>query len=106
MVEGPVKADSNRGIPIPPWLRDDLMEMLKARGSPLPWASTTDPLFVNTKGRPINRDSFQAKIMRPAIGRALEKAPRPASSSPRRSSGPTTCATPASPSCSPAVRIS
>ena len=34
-----------------------------------------DKLFVNRPSRPVNADTFQHKIMKPAIKRALEKAP-------------------------------
>jgi integrase len=80
MVEGPVKADGNRTIPIPEWLRDDLVKMLEARGIPrrkdgsFAWVPEGERLFMNKQGRPINRDTFQAKIIRPAIARAIKVA--------------------------------
>jgi integrase len=79
MVEGPVKADGNRTIPIPAWLRDDLVAMLKTRqpadSLPSVWRRPGDWLFLNQHGHPVNRDTFQCKIMRPAIRRALQKDP-------------------------------
>jgi len=69
-VEGPVKEDSNRSVPIPAWLRDDLEAMLKARYGSLNWRRDDDYLFLNGHHQPVNRDTFQQKIMRPAIERA------------------------------------
>lgn len=77
MVQGTVKADSNRDVPIPPWLRDDLEAMIQARFPGVPpkvWRKSADFLFLNKDGRPVNRDTFQSKHIAPAIQRTLELA--------------------------------
>jgi integrase len=66
-VDGPTKTEAaERTIPIPRWLCDDLGDMLASRDQ----VSRTDHLFVNQQGRPVNRDTFRAKIIRPALRRA------------------------------------
>ena len=63
-VAGPVKSDAgHRTIPIPQWLCEELAADL-ARRAPV---RRGDPLIVNTQGRAVNRDSFRAKVVRPAL---------------------------------------
>jgi len=67
-VEGPTKTDAgDRTIPLPGWLCDELAAMLAGRHV---HPSPDDHLFVNKEGRPINRDTFRAKIIRPALRKA------------------------------------
>lgn len=64
-VEGSTKSDAGqRVIPLPRWLCEDLAAMLAARGAPL---AADAPLFVNKDGRALNRDTFRARIVRPAL---------------------------------------
>jgi integrase len=66
-VYGPVKSDAGqRSIPIPDWLCEELAAGL-ARRAPI---QRHDPLIVNKQGHPVNRDSFRAKVVRPALRRA------------------------------------
>jgi integrase len=59
-----VKSDAGqRSIPIPAWLCEDLAADL-ARRAPL---RRDDPLIVNKQGRPVSRDTFRAKVVRPAL---------------------------------------
>lgn len=63
-VSGPVKTDAGqRSIPIPGWLCDQLAAALAAR-SPV---GRLESLIVNKQGRPVNRDTFRAKVVRPAL---------------------------------------
>jgi len=63
-VAGPVKSDAGQHtIPIPTWLCDELAAHL-ARRRPL---GRHDPLIVNKQGRPVNRDTFRALVVRPAL---------------------------------------
>ena len=63
-VSGPAKSEAGqRTIPIPEWLCRDLAADLAQR-SPV---SPHEPLIVNKQGRPVNRDSFRAKVVRPAL---------------------------------------
>ncbi|HET9116940.1 MAG TPA: tyrosine-type recombinase/integrase [Pseudonocardiaceae bacterium] len=63
-VSGPVKTDAGqRSIPIPRWLCDEMAAALAAR-SPV---GRLEPLIVNKHGRPVNRDTFRAKVVRPAL---------------------------------------
>jgi integrase len=63
-VYGPVKSDAGqRSIPIPDWLCEELAAGL-ARRAPI---QRHDPLIVNLHGRPLNRDTFRAKVVRPAL---------------------------------------
>jgi integrase len=71
-VQGPLKTDSvDRNIPVPRWLCDDLASLLadraEHRGSPV---TVQEHLFLNKDGRPVNRDAFRAKIVRPALKRS------------------------------------
>jgi integrase len=64
-VDGLTKSEAGqRSIPIPSWLCADLAAMLASRASPLPQDAH---LFVNKDGRPLNRDTFRARIVRPAL---------------------------------------
>jgi integrase len=74
MEEGSVKVDSNRSVPIPAWLVDDLEAVVKTRYGNFAWRRPDDRLFVNQDGQPVNRDTFQTKIMRPSIERTLADA--------------------------------
>jgi len=61
---GPVKSDAGqRSIPIPEWLCGELAAQLTRRAT----LHRQDPLIVNKHGRPVNRDTFRAKIVRPAL---------------------------------------
>lgn len=63
-VSGPVKTDAGqRSIPIPPWLCEALAADLAKR----PAVARQDPLVLNKHGRPVNRDTFRAKVVRPAL---------------------------------------
>jgi integrase len=63
-VEGPVKTDAGqRSIPIPEWLCDELAADLARR----PNLQRTDPLVLNKQGRAVSRDTFRAKVVRPAL---------------------------------------
>lgn len=63
-VEGPVKSDAGqRSIPIPQWLCEELASGL-ARRSDL---QRSDPLILNKQGRALSRDTFRAKVVRPAL---------------------------------------
>ncbi len=63
-IYGPVKSDAGqRSIPIPEWLCEQLAADL-ARRAPV---RRHDPLIVNKQGRPVNRDTFRAKVVRPAL---------------------------------------
>jgi integrase len=62
---GTTKSEAGqRSIPLPIWLCEELAAGLAARGAPL---SRDAPLIVNKDGRPVNRDTFRAKIIRPAL---------------------------------------
>jgi integrase len=62
---GSTKSEAGqRSIPLPRWLCEDLAAGLAARGAPL---SRDAPLIVNKDGRPVNRDTFRARIIRPAL---------------------------------------
>jgi integrase len=64
-VDGLTKSEaSQRSIPIPSWLCLDLAAMLATRGTRLPKDAH---LFVNKDGHPLNRDTFRARIVRPAL---------------------------------------
>jgi integrase len=68
-IEGPVKTDSiDRNIPIPRWLCEGLARLLadraEQRGSPI---DPEEHLFLNKDARPVNRDTFRAKTVRPAL---------------------------------------
>lgn len=73
-VNGPVKEDSNRTVPITHELIEELEAMLVAQGRPRQWCQPDDKVFLNKEGRPVDADTFQHKIMKPAITRALAKA--------------------------------
>jgi integrase len=63
-VAGPVKSSAGeRSIPIPRWLCDELAANL-ARRAPL---QRDQPLIINKHGRPVNRDTFRCKVVRPAL---------------------------------------
>ena len=63
-VEGPVKSDAGqRSIPIPVWLCGELAAGLARRAS----LQRHDPLIVNKHGRAVNRDTFRARVVRPAL---------------------------------------
>jgi integrase len=63
-VEGPVKSDAGqRSIPIPGWLCEELAGGLARR----PTLQRHDPLIVNKQGRAVNRDTFRARVVRPAL---------------------------------------
>lgn len=63
-VDGPVKTEAgHRTIPIPAWLCTELAADL-ARRAPV---RRDDPLIVNRHGRPVNRDTFRARVVRPAL---------------------------------------
>ncbi len=63
-IYGPVKSDAGqRSIPIPDWLCEELAAGLARRAS----IQRHDPLIVNMDGRPVNRDTFRAKVLRPAL---------------------------------------
>ena len=63
-VAGPVKTDAGeRSIPIPGWLCDQLAAGLAKRTD----VDREDPLIVNKQGRAVNRDTFRAKVVRPAL---------------------------------------
>jgi integrase len=69
LVEGPPKTEAgDRTVPIPPWLCEELAEMLAARaarrGSPI---GRDEPLFINRVGKPLNRDKFRETVVRPAL---------------------------------------
>lgn len=69
LVAGPPKTEAgNRTIPIPPWLTGQLAEMLAARAatrdSPV---ESTERLFLNRAGKPLNRDKFRETVIRPAL---------------------------------------
>jgi integrase len=61
---GPVKSDAGqRSIPIPEWLCEQLAADLARRVA----VRRRDPLIVNVHGHPVNRDTFRAKVVRPAL---------------------------------------
>lgn len=63
-VDGPVKTDAGqRSIPIPQWLCEQLAADLAARAP----VDRTAPLIVNKQGRAVNRDTFRARVVRPAL---------------------------------------
>ena len=63
-VAGPVKSDAGqRSIPIPRWLCEELAAGLAQR----PGIQRDDPLILNKQGRAISRDTFRAKVVRPAL---------------------------------------
>ena len=63
-VSGPVKSDAGqRSIPLPGWLCEELAADL-ARRAPV---GRGDPLILNQQARPVNRDTFRAKVVRPAL---------------------------------------
>lgn len=63
-VAGPVKSNAGqRTIPVPRWLCEALAADL-ARRAPL---RRDDPLILNKQGRPLNRDTFRSKVVRPAL---------------------------------------
>jgi Phage integrase family len=60
----PVKSDAGqRSIPIPRWLCEELAAGLAQR----PGIQRDDPLILNKQGRAISRDTFRAKVVRPAL---------------------------------------
>jgi hypothetical protein len=64
LLEGPPKTDAgDRTIPGPAWLCEDLAAMLAARVD----VDRDGWLFHNTHGNPLNRDLFQANVIRPAL---------------------------------------
>lgn len=68
-VEGSIKtAASDRTIPIPRWLCEELAgvlaERVRVQGRP---ARPEDHLILNLSGRPLNRDAFRARVVRPAL---------------------------------------
>jgi integrase len=68
-VTGPTKTEaSDRGIPIPRWLSDDLATMLAERAARHGQAvEPSEYLFQTRYGNPINRDKFRENVMRPAL---------------------------------------
>jgi integrase len=63
-IDGPVKSDAGkRSIPIPGWLCEELAADLAWR-APL---EPDDPLILNKQGRAVNRDTFRARVVRPAL---------------------------------------
>lgn len=67
-VDGPPKSEAgNRPIPLPGWLCEALAEDLKSRpGGAVP----DDHLILNRRGQPVNRDTFRARVVRPALHKA------------------------------------
>jgi integrase len=64
-LHGSTKTEAGqRSIPIPGWLCDDLAADLAGRGAPL---EADAPLIANKDGRPVNRDTFRARVVRPAL---------------------------------------
>lgn len=73
LAEGPTKsAASDRRIPLPAWLSDELAAMLAARRarSDSPRIDPTAPLFVTRSGNRVNRDDLRRRIIRPALRKA------------------------------------
>jgi integrase len=68
LVDGPPKTDAgHRPIPLPTWLCTALSTDLARRPHrPQP----TDYLILNKQGQPVNRDTFRARIVRPALKKA------------------------------------
>lgn len=63
-VSGPVKTSAGqRSIPIPGWLCEQLAADLAKRSL----VDRRAPLILNKQGRPVNRDTFRAKVVRPAL---------------------------------------
>jgi integrase len=71
-VTGPPKTDAGaRSIPIPEWLRDELVELLAVRAEKRGTPTAADEyLFLTRYGNPINRDKFRQNVIRPALVRA------------------------------------
>lgn len=66
-LDGPPKTDAgHRSIPLPSWLCEALASDLDRVGI----VKRNDYLILNQHGRPINRDTFRAKIVRPALRKA------------------------------------
>ncbi len=67
--EGPPKTNAGeRTIPIPKWLVDDIAAMIAARGAR---SGANDWVFESpVAGRPLNRDWFRAKCVRPSLKEA------------------------------------
>jgi len=71
-VTGPPKTDAGaRSIPIPGWLRDELVDLLAARAEKRGTPTTANEYLFQTRyGNPINRDKFRQNVIRPALVRA------------------------------------
>ena len=71
-VTGPPKTDAgNRSIPIPEWLRDELVDLLAARAEKRGTPTQFDEYLFQTRyGNPINRDKLRQNVIRPALVRA------------------------------------
>jgi integrase len=74
LVTGPPKTSAgDRRIPIPPWLCDQLADVVSERrlrgGKPVS-RSNTDPLFQTRYGNPLNRDKLRESVIRPALREA------------------------------------
>jgi integrase len=69
LLRGPPKTEAgDRTIPIPAWLSEQLAQDLAVRagrrGTPI---RPEEPLFVNSVGKPLNRDKFRETVIRPAL---------------------------------------
>ena len=69
LVDGPTKtAASDRDIPIPQWLCDDIAAMLAERAQRRKGPVSLDEyLFLRPTGIPLNRDKFRQDVIRPAL---------------------------------------
>lgn len=66
--EGPVKTDAGKRKPyIPEFVFDQLLERVRARDLD---RKSHEPLFLNMEGSRVKRDTFNAKIIKPAAKRA------------------------------------
>lgn len=74
LVTGPPKTSAgDRRIPIPPWLCDQLAEIVTGRrensgNDASRW--NTEPLFQTRYGNPLNRDKLREMVIRPALREA------------------------------------
>ena len=67
-LDGPPKSDAGyRSIPLPHWLCEALAADLANRPGTV---GPSDYLILNQHGQPLNRDTFRARIVRPALRKA------------------------------------
>lgn len=67
-LDGPPKSEAgNRPIPLPGWLCEALANDLVRRPGIV---GPRDYLIVNKQGHPVNRDTFRARVVRPALRKA------------------------------------